>query len=55
MKKVLVLAGGFIMGGVFAISNHMDYEDAQYEDLEYTIMVCEGYWHNYKGLKVECP
>ena len=29
-------------------------EDQAYEDAEYTMMVCEGYWHNYKQIEVNC-
>lgn len=52
-KLILSVAFGFIMGGIVAIAGHMDYEDEVAADLEYTMMVCEGYWQPYKGA-VDC-
>lgn len=35
-------------------SSIMQAEDDAYQDREYTMMVCEGVWPNYKRIEVDC-
>ena len=39
---------------LLAIISEMDFREAKDEALIYQMMVCEGTWPDYKGLKPEC-
>lgn len=49
-----VLIAVFVVLAAFGIAGVMDAGDEQMEAMNYTDMVCEGHWPDYKELAPDC-
>lgn len=49
--KILFGVAAFL---ILAAVGNMDYHDAVLAEQHYATMACDGYWPDYKELKLEC-
>lgn len=51
MKKILAIIVVIVIFGVVGL---MDQKDEESISAEYAMMVCGGYWPDYKSLNIDC-
>lgn len=51
MKKILAISG-FVV--IIAVVGLMDKSDEDSISADYAMMVCGGYWPDYKNLNIDC-
>ena len=54
-QRLAILGVAIFFGLIIGVAGGLDYQDEQDQIEEYKMMVCAGYWPDYRQTKPECP